>query len=579
MNLSDVPGSFGRISARNSTKQQSLNNLVRSYQPKVDQIDDRPRQLQNYSQQLSSTEKQIAREKTDLRSEVARLTEEFRIQEYETEQQMRRVAEQYERLKAKQNECKEMVKAQQHQLAELKAEATRIDKRIEWSDSILGKILDSTGIEPLRAEVLKLVSQIDDENSGIRDIRSKILTHQQHLLWLGDALAPLRVRQFLLKSRLESAEVDNGLADARSALANHFMDTKQIAVDGQHLAIHKMKLQKQVNDLQGAIQEKRAMKAELMQSILPLRAQDDAALNVILGQIEHYRTAANRTQQLILNATRSKHDSISHELDLKLERDQLTKERELVDDQMRLVEGELSRQENEAATLSSWLSMSDHPEEIAIETEEQILSDIISKIHKQREIEKELCQTKITPPSLVTDSFAQQAKRAIRVRLRKMESVLQSAQEEVEALAADVRQEEERLQLEIERKICPPKISHGRSQVSILESSVAATSKQCESARTAVDAQRTRFKKLIGQLDFSRHGLGLRRDLYQKVERSLNWLLPNVRKQKRTWNETTSAAGFGQLLADWDLKIVNASINEVEDLAVRAAVLNTPTAS
>jgi chromosome segregation ATPase len=164
------------------------------------------------------------------------------------------------------------------------------------------------------------------------------------------------------------------------------------------------------------------------------------------------------------------------------------------------------------------------------------------------------------------------------IRHRKMSSALQNTQKEVKALAEDVRQEEERARLETERKICPPKISHGRSQLAILESSLAVASKQCESARAAVDAQKTRLTNLTVQLDFNRHGPLLRRDLWQRVERSLNWLLPNLRKQKRAWNEMTSAIGFAQLLTDWDLKIVNASMNEAEDLAVRAAVMKSSTA-
>jgi chromosome segregation ATPase len=541
----------------------------------VDQIDDRPRQLQSYLQQLSSTEKQIAREKSELRSELARTTEDFRIEEYETEQQMRRITDQLERLKLRQNECKEMMKTQRRQLTELKAEGTRIAKRIEWSDSILGTTLDSDAIEPLRAEVLKLISDIEDENSGIRTIRSKILTHQQQLLWVGDALAPVRVRQFLLASRLENAEVDHGLTDARSALANHFLDTKQIGVDSQHFAVQKVALQKQVSNLHAAIDKKRAAKADLMQSILPLRTHDDAALNAIRGQVEHYRIAAHRTQQLIVSATQSKRDSISQELDLKLEHDQLTRERELVDDQMRLAEAELSRQKSEAAALASWLSKPDDTQEITeqIETDEQLLADIITKIQRQREIEKELSRTRTAPAPSVPDSFKQQARQAVEARLRKVASVLQRAQEEAEGLASDVREEEERARLEAERKSCRPKISHGRSQVAILESSVAAASKQCEKAKAAVGEQRARLMALTGQLDIGRYGPALHRDLWQRVERALNWLLPNVRKQKRSWTDTVSAAAFGQLLADWDSKIVNASVNEADDLAARAAVL------
>jgi chromosome segregation ATPase len=242
---------------------------------------------------------------------------------------------------------------------------------------------------------------------------------------------------------------------------------------------------------------------------------------------------------------------------------------------MRLAEAELSHHENEVAALKSSLSSVDDSEEITeqIETEEQLLADIITKIHKQREIEKELSRAKLTPPPSLTDSFAQEAQRAVDARLRKMSSVLQAAQQEVEGLTEAVQEEAQRAQLEADRKTCPPKISRGRSQIAILESSVAAASDQCVNGKAAVGAQKTRLENLTGQLDLDQHAPSLRRDLWQRAERSLNWLLPNVRKQKRSWSEVTAETAFDQLLTDWDLKIVNASVNEADDLAVRAAVL------
>jgi hypothetical protein len=90
---------------------------------------------------------------------------------------------------------------------------------------MLQTALGPNSIEPLRGEVLQSVSQLDAKKSEVRDLRTEIFGHQQHIL----------------KSRLESAEVDDGLADGRNALASHFLSTKQIAVGKQQLPIQRSK--------------------------------------------------------------------------------------------------------------------------------------------------------------------------------------------------------------------------------------------------------------------------------------------------------------------------------------------------
>jgi hypothetical protein len=70
------------------------------------------------------------------------------------------------------------------------------------------------------------VSQLEATKSTIQDLLADIFGHQQHILTFADALAPLRVRQLILKSRLEGAEADHGVAETRSALASHFLSTK-----------------------------------------------------------------------------------------------------------------------------------------------------------------------------------------------------------------------------------------------------------------------------------------------------------------------------------------------------------------
>jgi predicted nucleic acid-binding Zn-ribbon protein len=99
---------------------------VRSYKPPLIQIEDRPLQLQDYTQQLSSTEKRIETDKSALRSDLTRASDDFRVDEFDADQELRRLSDEQQRIKHKQEECSDAMKSQQWQLAELKAEASRM---------------------------------------------------------------------------------------------------------------------------------------------------------------------------------------------------------------------------------------------------------------------------------------------------------------------------------------------------------------------------------------------------------------------------------------------------------------------
>jgi hypothetical protein len=238
---------------------------------------------------------------------------------------------------------------------------------------------------------------------------------------------------------------------------------------------------------------------------------------------------------------------------------------------MRVADAELTRLKGEVAVLGDWLSRGEVSDEgtAEIETDEQLLADLIGRIQKQRELEKELAATTPAPSPTPKDGFAQQFRRTMETRLRRIASGVQKAQDEVKVLTEDVREEEERIQLEVERKTCPPKISHARSQIAILEKSVADTEKRTDKRRAKVATEKERLKKLTDQLDLPRNEKLLRTDLCQRVERSVNWLIPNIRKQKRTWSETNSGTALSDALSQWDAKVLDASVNEGEDLALR----------
>jgi predicted nucleic acid-binding Zn-ribbon protein len=129
--FSDVSSSVGRISGRHYARQQSISYVVRSYRPTLHRIEDRPLQLPDYTQQLSTTKRQIEKDKTDLRSGLTRATDDFRVDEFDAEQEMRRLCDEQPRIMNRQNDRSEALKSQQRAMAGLKAEAARIGKRIE----------------------------------------------------------------------------------------------------------------------------------------------------------------------------------------------------------------------------------------------------------------------------------------------------------------------------------------------------------------------------------------------------------------------------------------------------------------
>jgi len=83
---------------------------------------------------------------------------------------------------------------------------------------------------------------------------------------------------------------------------------------------------------------------------------------------------------------------------------------------------------------------------------------------------------------------------------------------------------------------------------------------------------RERLQNLMAQVDPQKDCAFLRSDLCERVERTANWLLLNIRKQKKIWSEATFKSGLAEIAAEWDATVVDAALNEAGDFAIRAEV-------
>jgi chromosome segregation ATPase len=554
-----------------------MRQVVQLYKPELDRIDSRQAQLDSFANELSAVEARLALKKTAFGRQLSQDMDDHEAGEFEVQQQIRQVAERREEVKAQQIKHTELVARLKQRIAQLKAEEAQVLRRIELTDSILGADFQIEAIRQLRSDVLKTAGELEQKKDEVRDTRSRVFSLQRQLADISEAEAPLQVRQVLLRSRLEGAQFDDELLDSQNALREYFLSTKQVAVGTQQLAVEKLKLQRQLNALREQIEEARAQKAELMQSILPLRAQDDAALKAIYTQIEQYQMAAKRNQKVLDGSRTSKQHSISHELDLKMEHDQIDRELADIGSQMKSVEAELSRQEAEIDALKLWLQKNPLPSEISIQfiTEDGVLRELIEKIQIERDLEIQLSRPVSAISPTIYDDFGAELKQKGELRMRKIATAIQVIRQESKEIEAQIGQcQEQRAQAETARppRILSPKAKRYQSLITGLEESVDAQQRKCERKREKLSTQKGRLSKLVNQLDPGRNRDLLRCDLCERVERSANWLLPNIRRQKKAWNDAVAQSALRQIAAEWDAKIVNAALNEADDLALRAQI-------
>jgi chromosome segregation ATPase len=572
LHLSDVSSVFGTALTGLSSKQRSLRQVVQSYKPKLDRIETRPAQLDRFATELSMVKGQIALEKTALSRQLSETMDACESEEFEIQQEIRQVSERRDQVTSQHLKHSESVARLKQQILELKAEDSRILKRIEWAESILQSDVQTDALNELRNDVLKAVDELEQEKEEIRQARSRVFSLQKQFVDISEVMAPLRIRQVLLRSRLQGAELDNSLSDPRNMLREHFLSTKQVAVGAQQLAVEKLKLQRQLNAVQQRIEEARAQKAELMQSILPLRAHDDAALKAVWTQIEQYQMAAARSQKVFNSSRTSKQDSISHELDLKMERDKISRELAAIDTQMKAAEAELNSRQAEIDSLKLWLQENPLLSEVAVQSvvEDSLLTELIKKIQWERDLEIQLSKPAALVSPAVCDDFSEELKRKGELRMRKIAAAIQLVQEESREIQAQIDQcEQQFAQAEAARRrvIPSPRAKRYQSQVAGLQESVDAQQKKCEKKRRKVSEQNHRLKQLLGQLEPEKNHSFLRSELCARVDRSANWLLPNIRKEKKAWSESVAQSALGQLATEWDAKILNAALNEADDLA------------
>jgi chromosome segregation ATPase len=584
--IRDVSSGLGQAAGDLSIRSDSINQAVHKSKTKVDQFSTRPAQLEQYVHDLSSAKSRIAKAKTALETDINASLRDMKDEETNVTSVIEMMAEKQKRMAHRKSENDQFIQTQKGTIKNLEFELARVQKRSEWAEAVLQADPEHTTINRLRDDLIATVNSLDACQLSIRNTRASVFSHQQHLVDLANTFGPIRVRQNALLSRIEEGESDDSYVELQSRMKDVLNRTRAAAVAEQKLVIERNKIEKRIAEARNGIEETRAAKAEVMERLLPLRVGGSTALESIRVQAEQYQTALHRRRELFSSSNALKHNSIARELELKVERDMLTRESELIGDQMRLIEEELDRQKREIESADTWLRaniVSDDttitPEQV---TDEFILNEIIGKIKAERELAARL-ENDRKPDSTVDSGVGDEFKAKIDARSERISNSLRDLTAELELLRGQIQDAEDekvrqREQHQIQRRtliqssLSSPKVLQICNRVSQLEGNLERRRQKCEKKRGKRDQLDSEFRQLVDRLDLPHNQVWLHSDLCDRIERSANWLLSNIKGEQKKWREATTRVGVGQALNEWDGKIVSASVNEADDLLLRASI-------
>jgi hypothetical protein len=587
--LRNVSVTFDHTADDLTLRSESMSRVAQKSKPKFDQMNSRTTQLEQYAHDLSSAKTRIAKDKASLDNDIHAQSRGIDEDRRELKARIRELADKEQQGATEARSNSHYIKSYRSTITRLEAEISSLEKRSEWANSVIDDAVRNVLMNQLRDGIMECVEGIEMANTQIKETRAAVFLHQKQLIDLSEMMAPIRVRKLVLSSRCDDLQVEDVCAPHRDKLRDALNHTRTSAVSEQKLVIEKSRVEKRIRETQELVEAKRAAKAQIMESLLPLRVDNSAALDAVNLLLEQYRTALKRRQEIAASSAALKHDSISKEIELKVERDTITRDVELVNDQLRLVQDELERQQQEVSVSQAWLANNVVGEDLDITpemvTEQFVLDEIIGQIQVQRELAVKLERDR-APQEFVSEDFADEFRAKIEARSDKIASGLAVVANQIESANNEIQKLEKakekafRKLTEEQKVVVPPPPSpravQFQSRLAQLENTISAQQRKCDKKRAKKERADAELGQLIEKLDL-RHNLGLvRTDLCERIERSTNWLVSNIRNEQRKWSDRHARLGVTQSLNDWDGKVLNASINEADDLVVRASIQLTP---
>ena len=539
--------------------------------------------MRDYASYLYDTKSKLECTQAAFESEIKRSRAKLKNDEEEMKSQITGIKEQEMKLRSQRAQNDKAVARERKNISDLEGEEVRIEKSVNWAQSVLENKNDFNMRKSLRNEIIQKVSDIEEITEHIRVLRNAVFGQQKTLTEMSDSITSLRVKSYTLSARIDAVMEDNEEErEASTSTLNETMSqTRTVAITQQRLAIEKMRIQKRIGELSRELEELRTEKADVLEKLTPLRIRDYGAVDKILLQRDQYVAATSRHREMVQSVISAKDDCVAKELDVKIEQDKIAEAKGKVVEEIEKAKQTLKEQSDRIEELKQWLSNSSvtpdkEPEEI---TYESILKDTISEIRRKREEATALENMEIANEEF-DETELDEARSRIEARLQKTQDAVVLAKRETESIRFEVTELESELtgtrsQISETPRQLPqtPKMARELARIHELEASIAKTQQKCQKKRDKIAKHRETIQELRAQISSPHQKYLVVRDIVSRVEVSAHWLMGNLRKAKAQWAAASTFTQMTQLAKEWESKIMAAAVNEAEDLEMRGSAV------
>ncbi|OHT05715.1 hypothetical protein TRFO_05877 [Tritrichomonas foetus] len=576
--------------------------------------------IQTKTSKIKQFSSQIQRYERRLREEKRRSESEKKKSLYAFDSEVKQLDQRYidlqqieKNLLNKRKAVENSISEQKVKLLEIESEFRRITKNNEWANITFAMKENES---PISNSILQVKSDLEDVNLKIKNTRHKIFHYQKEILRIAENMTPIKSQNHLLKAKIDEIQADQ---IDKNYLQYETQKAIACTIERQRLSYTRSTIEKSINKILDRIIVLKDEKNRTIEKLLNMKAIiNDTVVDSIHEQILQYKEATLRKRKLYDERKNSSHISISYELELKIELDSIREDLSIVNKQWQKVAKILNARNYEVNKLEKKLDLNN--EFIYFDKEDKKLEALISQIHEKRieyaklskmkpkevdyrlnedeiksikekmlldeiQMKSELSDTKIEICELHSqiNELNQHIQKKLRRKHHSKSSIssfgsnyshFNDKEKEKSNLTItenskyhEKEEEEEEGFEEDENMVITPKIILLKENIRDIEHEIEIASIKKEKRVQKLQEKREQINSYLSQLDEYNVRPIIIRDLFDKYDRSLDWLINATFSQLKFWRKLLMPSP--QILNDWNIKTLSPSYNEAEGISMK----------
>lgn len=553
------------ISVKNNRKSKMQENQNLSDNHDVEKLKD-------YQQRLESFHQKIRTKKRKFNFLLKESLSKLASQESEIQSQLNTLTDRMEKVKTQKEASDQQISQQKYLLIKLEDEKNKLSKTNLWAETTFSNSFSQNSSTAARDSIFELLAELDQIKVKSQSLRSKIFLYQKELLKLSDAISPITMRIYFLQAKLDY-EKENELNNHE--LTNEKKNTISAAVTEQHLKIEEMKLKKRKNEIEQKIAEIKDEKNQIMKKLAFFKSTDkETLLKTILEQVNQYQEASLRRKNYQENEFLSVHDSISKELEIKIEIDEVQNELNEVKRQKEEIKNNLIQKKTEINSLQNILvtsNIQDLPKDPLHELILQIkrLRDEGNKIAQQTPREFTIDQSELLQ---VRQNFEFQYNQ-LKLIIEQQLNFNKQMKKEIIKRENEFNNNKNQKQNQQDKVFIPdtPKINLLKKRINDIENEISNYHQKTQKKLIKISKKKADFDNNLQKLDLNTNQNFLKAEFANRFKGSMNWFLQTIRSQIKIW--FSQSIDIPRIIEKWDSQIISAVINETEDFILKSSIL------